>query len=152
MASATVKDHQPRRARRKQKWIFVVRSTRTQPEATDRHRQSPLRVHSNTPKNRRFAAGGSVHRPFSSGSVRTALVGCWVRSETSRGISFSFYRTCHDELRITTPPPDGKWMKLGVNPPMPCRVGKHPPPAPENWQAIEERAVEGGPLLLESAR
>ena len=30
--------------------FFVVRSTRTQPEATDRHRQSPPRVHSNTPK------------------------------------------------------------------------------------------------------
>ena len=50
---------------------FFVESARTQPEATDRHRQSPLRVHSNSPKNRRFAAaGGSVHRPpFSSGSV-----------------------------------------------------------------------------------
>ena len=50
--------------------FFFVESTRTQPEATDRHRQSPLRVHSNSPKNRRLAAGGSVHRPFSSGSVR----------------------------------------------------------------------------------
>ena len=47
----------------------LVESTRTQPEATDRHRQSPLLAHSNTPKKRRFFAGGAVHRPFSSGSV-----------------------------------------------------------------------------------
>ena len=52
-------------------WDFVlVESTRTQPEANDRHRQSPLLAHSNTPKNRRFSAGGAVHRPFSSGSVK----------------------------------------------------------------------------------
>ena len=55
--------------------IFFVESTRTQPEATDRHRQSPLRVHSNSPKNRRLAAGGSVHRPFSSGSVSNREIG-----------------------------------------------------------------------------
>ena len=41
--------------------LFLVESTRTQPEATDRHHQTPLRAHPtiNTPKNRRFAAGGS---------------------------------------------------------------------------------------------
>ena len=33
--------------------------------------------------------------------------------------------------------------EISVNPPTPCRFGKHPP-APENWPAIEERAVEGG--------
>ena len=44
--------------------FFLVESTRTQPEATDRHRQSPLLAHSDTPKNRRFFAGGAVHRPF----------------------------------------------------------------------------------------
>ena len=58
---------------KKKFWNFFVESTRTQPEATDRHRQSPWRVHSNSPKNRRFAAGGSVHRPFSSGSVLNVL-------------------------------------------------------------------------------
>ena len=31
--------------------------------------------------------------------------------------------------------------ELNINPPTPCRFGKHPP-APENWPAIEERAVE----------
>ena len=30
--------------------FFLVESTRTQPEATDRHRQTPLRAHLNTPK------------------------------------------------------------------------------------------------------
>ena len=67
-------ENQPRRARKNFFWNFFVESTRTQPEATDRHRQSPLRVHSNSPKNRRFAAGGSVHRPFSSGSVSCVRV------------------------------------------------------------------------------
>ena len=69
-------ENQPR-----QKNVFFVESARTQPEATDRHRQSPLRVHSNSPKNRRFAAGGSsaVHRPFSSGSVSVL----YVRARTS---------------------------------------------------------------------
>ena len=47
-------------------WIFLVESTRTQPEATDRQRQSPLRAHSNTPKNGRLLRRrGAVHRPFS---------------------------------------------------------------------------------------
>ena len=54
--------------------FFLVESTRTQPEATDRHRQSPLLAHSNTPKSRRFPAGGAVHRPFSSGSVNRGFL------------------------------------------------------------------------------
>ena len=49
--------------------FFLVESTRTQPEATERHRQSPLRAHSNTPENGRFAAGGGNALPFSSVSV-----------------------------------------------------------------------------------
>ena len=38
--------------------LFLVESTRTQPEATDRHRQSPLRAHSNTPKKWPFRRRG----------------------------------------------------------------------------------------------
>ena len=40
-------ENQPRQ---KKMDFFSVESARTQPEATDRHRQSPLRVHSNSPK------------------------------------------------------------------------------------------------------
>ena len=51
VTSAT--ENQPRRAR----IFFLVQSTQTQPEATNRHRQTSLRAHPNTPKNRRLAAG-----------------------------------------------------------------------------------------------
>ena len=59
----------PKRARKKI-WIFLgVESTEAQSRATDRHREAPTRLDSNTPKNGHFFAGGSVHRPFSSESV-----------------------------------------------------------------------------------
>ena len=52
--------------------FVLIQSTRTQPEATDGHRQTPLRAHPNTPSKFLLAAGGSiVHPPFSSGSVRS---------------------------------------------------------------------------------
>ena len=47
--------------------FFFVQSTQTQPEATNRHRQTSLRAHPNTPKNRRLAAGGSIHPPLARG-------------------------------------------------------------------------------------
>ena len=42
--------------------FFLVESTEAQPGATDRHREAPMRLNSNTPKNGHFPAGGSVHR------------------------------------------------------------------------------------------
>ena len=64
----------PKRARKKI-WIFWgVESTEAQSRATDRHREAPTRLDSNTPKNGHFSAGGSVHRPFSSESVKMAVL------------------------------------------------------------------------------
>ena len=57
----------PRRARNLFSDLLLVQSTRTQPEATDRHRQTPLRAHPNTPQNRLFVAGGSTTAPLARG-------------------------------------------------------------------------------------
>ena len=46
---------------------FLVRSTRTQPEATDRNRQSPLRVHSNTLKIAVLLPGAQSTAPLALG-------------------------------------------------------------------------------------
>ena len=66
MASAIEK---PTQTHRKKKVEFLSsRSEQNQTEATDRHRQTPLRAHPNTPKNRRFATGGSIiHPPLARG-------------------------------------------------------------------------------------
>ena len=57
--------------------FFLFSFGRVDPNTTRRHRQTPpiapLLAHSNTPKNRRFSAGGAVHRPFRSGSVVMAM-------------------------------------------------------------------------------
>ena len=66
LMSATEKPAQTRQGR----FFFDfwgVESTRTQPEATDRHRQTPLRAHPNTPQNRLFVAGGSTTAPLARG-------------------------------------------------------------------------------------
>ena len=65
LMSATEKPAQTRQEKKMN--FFLVQSTRTQPEATDRHRQTPLRAHPNTPQNRLFAAGGSTTAPLARG-------------------------------------------------------------------------------------
>ena len=58
--------------------FFWVESTEAQSRATDRHREAPTRLDSNTPKNGHFSAGGSVHRPWSAES-------CGLGTPRSRG-------------------------------------------------------------------
>ena len=98
------------------KMDFFVESARTKPEATDRHRQSPLRVHSNSPKNRRFAAGGSVHCPFSSGSVPPTEMARWLICINSHGPGL--YRNDLNKENARTRRRDGQ---------RPHRNGKRPP-------------------------
>ena len=77
--------------------FFFVQSTRTQPEVTDRHRQSLLRAHPNTPKKRRLAAGGSIHPPFSSGSVgRAPFARCPTGSRNSTESREDVHSKRHD--------------------------------------------------------
>ena len=89
----------------------MVQSTRTQPEATDRHLQTPLRAHPNTPKNALLAAGGSIHPPFSSGSVcfrilkRPNQSKNPVRSRKNRKISFFTRPTPGQRHRCDGPTP-----------------------------------------------
>ena len=74
LMSATEKPAQTRQEKKMD--FFLVQSTRTQPEATDRHRQTPLRAHPNTPKNRLFAAGGSTTAPLARGRSAPAGRAC----------------------------------------------------------------------------
>ena len=66
-----VSGRKPAQTRQKKIWnFFWVESTEAQPRGTDGHREAPMRLDSNTPENGHFSAGGSVHRPFSSESVK----------------------------------------------------------------------------------
>ena len=110
----------PNRKQDRSKFIvyFALKNVffRTEPEATDRHRQTPLRAHpNNTPKNRRFAAGGSIHPPLARVGLSSAVhhfkilvLGTWrlhllarpISGFPSRGLQTRF-RRCF-LMRLTT--------------------------------------------------
>ena len=77
--------------------FLVVESTEAQPRATDRHREAPMRLDSNTPKNRLLPLG-AMHPPFSSGSVRAQKEGGLIN-----GILLHCYSPARPAIGPTTP-------------------------------------------------
>ena len=75
-----VGDRKPAQTRQKKNLdFFLVESTEAQPGATDRHREAPMRLNSNTSKNGHFSLAGQSTAPL----ARGRSCGCCVRARSS---------------------------------------------------------------------